>query len=250
MSTLPTTAAPLSLFFCIISDTHTFVCFLHFLTVSLPNLDTVGNDFLVVGFSWKTAQTSLANFFVPSVGGDFNVGVDVFENDALAELAQQMISTEGVLENVTISITGGVTDLTPLSGLKHIKVGDLAIWGNTNLASLAPLENLEVVDGDLWIFENEALTDISLPSLTEVGGQIDVAFNDVLASGEYQPSHTAPLFFAFFLTHLHFIYCAFVLQSPCPSSIQLAYPFVFKCLQQRKHSTFLQAFLLPRLGMT
>merc|ERR1711977_723200 len=142
-------------------------------SLSLPNLDTVGNTFFV-GISWKTAQTFLANFSVPSVGGDFNVGVDVFDNKELAELAQQMISADGVLENVTISITGGVTDLTPLSGLKHIKNGGLEVTNTTNLVSLAPLENLEVVDGDFRIYNNAALTDLSLPSLTEVGGDFRI----------------------------------------------------------------------------
>merc|ERR1712144_79050 len=108
--------------------------------------------------------------------------VEVKTNDALAALAQQMISTEGVLENVAISILDDVTDLTPLSGLKHIKNGNLTISGTTNLASLAPLENLKVVDGDLVISYNDAVTDISLPSLTEVDGDLDLDYNDVLAS--------------------------------------------------------------------
>merc|ERR1711977_684745 len=109
--------------------------------------------------------------------------VEVKNNDALAALAQQMISTEGVLENVTIRIKGGVTDLTPLSGLKHIKNGNLTISGTSNLVSLAPLENLEVVDGDLGITDNAALTAISLPSLTEVGGgQLGIAFNAALTA--------------------------------------------------------------------
>merc|ERR1711977_446039 len=102
-------------------------------------------------------------------------------NDALAALAQQMISTEGVLENVTIRIKGGVTDLTPLSGLKHIKNGGLSVWETTNLVSLVPLENLEVVDGNLWIYNIEAL-DVSLPALTEVGGYLDISFNDALTA--------------------------------------------------------------------
>merc|ERR1711977_153614 len=108
--------------------------------------------------------------------------VEVKTSDALAALAQQMISTEGVLENVTIRIKGGVTDLTPLSGLKHIKNGNLTISGTSNLVSLAPLENLEVVDGDLGITDNAALTDISLPSLTEVGGDLGIGSNAALTA--------------------------------------------------------------------
>ena len=116
--------------------------------------------------------------------------MDVMTNDVLAELAQNMISSDGVLENVSMNITANVTDLTPLSGLKHIEGGGLRVSYTTNLASLAPLENLEVVDGDLVISYNEALTDASLPSLTEVGGNLDL-HNNVLASGEYRPSHAA-----------------------------------------------------------
>merc|ERR1711977_578456 len=103
--------------------------------------------------------------------------VEVKNNDALAALAQQMISTEGVLENVTMNITGGVTDLTPLSGLKHIKNGGLEVTNTMNLVSLAPLENLEVVDGNLAISYNAAVTAISLPSLTEVGGLLGLAIS-------------------------------------------------------------------------
>merc|ERR1711977_331715 len=103
--------------------------------------------------------------------------VDVETNDALAELAKS-ISSDGVLENVFMLITEDVTDLTPLSGLKHIKNGGLYVI-STNLVSLAPLENLEVVDGFLDIIDNEALTDISLPLLTEVGGYL--AFTEIAA---------------------------------------------------------------------
>ena len=109
---------------------------------------------------------------------------EVKTNDVLAELAQNMISSDGVLKNVTMKITANVTDLTPLSGLKHIKGGGLDVSYTTNLASLAPLENLQVVDGDLVISYNEALTDASLPSLTEVGGDLYVNYNNVLASGK------------------------------------------------------------------
>merc|ERR1711977_684937 len=121
--------------------------------------------------------------------------VEVKNNDALAALAQQMISADGVLENFTISITGGVTDLTPLSGLKHIKNGGLEVTNTMNLVSLAPLENLEVVDQTLEIGafssggSNEALTDIALPSLTEVGGTLEIYYNDAL-TGISLPSLT------------------------------------------------------------
>merc|ERR1711977_390247 len=114
--------------------------------------------------------------------------VEVKNNDALAALAQQMISADGVLENFTISITGGVTDLTPLSGLKHIKNGGLEVTNTMNLVSLAPLENLEVVDQTLEIGafssggSNEALTDIALPALTEVGGTLEIYYNDALTN--------------------------------------------------------------------
>merc|ERR1711977_766224 len=91
---------------------------------------------------------------------------------------------DGILDtqNATIVITANVTALTPLSRLKHIKGGKLDVSYTTNLASLAPLENLVVVDGDLVISYNDAVTDISLPSLTEVGGDLRVSDNDVLAS--------------------------------------------------------------------
>merc|ERR1711977_621632 len=104
--------------------------------------------------------------------------VDVETNDALAELAKS-ISSDGVLENVFMLITEDVTDLTPLSGLKHIKNGGLYVI-STNLISLAPLKNLEVVDGFLDIIDNEALTAISLPALTKVDGNLDIGNNNAL----------------------------------------------------------------------
>merc|ERR1711977_31282 len=163
-------------------------------SLSLPNLGTVGNDFSVVGFSWKGAQTFLANFSAALVGGDFDVGVDVLNNEELAELAQQMISADGVLENVTMNTTGGVTDLTPLSGLKHIKNSGLYIQETSNLVSLAPLENLEVVDDRLWIMLNGALTDISLPSLTEVGIDLMIDDNDGRTSFDFPSLESGRIF--------------------------------------------------------
>merc|ERR1711977_360312 len=142
-------------------------------------LDAVGE--MTMFESWKSAQPFLTDFSVASLWGDFDVKVFVSDNEELAELAQQMISTEGVLENFTMVITDDVTDLTPLSGLKHIKNGGLSVWETTNLVSLAPLENLEIVDGNLWIYNIEAL-DVSLPSLTEVGGYLDISFNDALTA--------------------------------------------------------------------
>ena len=145
----------------------------------------------------KAAATLALVFLLASAAGTPTFAAETVEvktNDALAELAQNMISTDGVLENITMHISGDVTDLTPLSGLKHIKGGGLEIFGTTKLVSLAPLENLEVVDRYFVIEGNEAVTDISLPALTEIDGELRLYSNNVLASGKYQPSHTAPLF--------------------------------------------------------
>merc|ERR1712176_1616166 len=81
-------------------------------------------------------------------------------------------------------IRANVTDLTPLLGLKHIKGGGLDVTYTTNLASLAPLENLEIIDGDLGlrISYNDALTNISLPSLTEVDGELWISDNDAVTN--------------------------------------------------------------------
>merc|ERR1712176_326374 len=100
----------------------------------------------------------------------------------ITELAKQ-ISSDGILDtqNATIVITANVTDLTPLSGLKHMGSG-LDIFGTTNLVSLAPLENLRTIDGRLHVEFNEALTDASLPSLTEVDGDLRMYSNRVLES--------------------------------------------------------------------
>merc|ERR1711977_735117 len=147
--------------------------------IPLPSLIEVGGN-LGVRDNDVLASVSLPK--LNSVGGHSYVEVHATTNDALAELAKNMISSDGVLKNVTMWIAVNVTDLTPLSGLKHIKGGGLLVSDTTNLASLAPLENLEVIDGDLGISDNEALTEIPLPSLTEVSWYLDVRDNDVLAS--------------------------------------------------------------------
>ena len=146
------------------------------------------------------AAATLALFLLASAAGTPTFAAEyvketffsAFTNDDVGELAQE-ISADGVLENITMHISGDVTDLTPLSGLKHIKGGGLDVFQALKLISLAPLENLEVIDGELYVSQNDALTDISLPALTEVGRGLRVFYNDVLASGEYQPSHAASL---------------------------------------------------------
>merc|ERR1711977_522032 len=152
-------------------------------SVSLPKLSSVGGSVRIQMLPTEDALNFFAGFSVASVGGDIAFELIVATDAEIAELAQQ-ISSNGILDtqNATIVITANVTDLTPLSGLKHIKGGKLDVSYTTNLASLAPLENLEVVDGDLVISDNEALTDVSLPSLTEVGRDLRVSDNDVLAS--------------------------------------------------------------------
>ena len=137
----------------------------------------------------KAAATLALVFLLASAAGTPSFAAETVEvktNNALAELAQNMISSDGVLENVSMWITANVTDLTPLSGLKHIKGGGLDVTYTTNLASLAPLENLEDVVGNLSIKRNKALTNISLPALTEVGGQLSVEENNALTSSKCQ----------------------------------------------------------------
>merc|ERR1711977_575438 len=159
-----------------VSDNHVLA------SVSLPKLSSVGGSVRIQMLPTEDALNFFAGFSVASVGGDIAFELIVATDAEIAELAQQ-ISSNGILDtqNATIVITANVTDLTPLSGLKHIKGGKLDVSYTTNLASLAPLENLEVVDGDLVISDNEALTDISLPVLTEVGGNLGIIYdNDAL----------------------------------------------------------------------
>ena len=107
--------------------------------------------------------------------------------DAEVNKLAKKIGPDGVLENITIAMTADVTDLTPLSGLRHIKGGGLwmgagspdvelerggyeRVRNGTNLASFAPLKNLRVIDQNMTVGRNVALASLSLPALTEVGG--------------------------------------------------------------------------------
>jgi hypothetical protein len=89
------------------------------------------------------------------------------------------------LENIecidgTLSIRG--TMLNSLAGLESLQivVGDLDIWGNDALTSLNGLNNLTSVGDELLIVYNDDLTSLSgLDNLTSVG-ELHIYANDVL----------------------------------------------------------------------
>merc|ERR1712072_149381 len=115
-------------------------------------------------------QAAAGGSFVATVEAALGVGepeeVEVLTNADLTDLAQNNMSSDGVLDGIKIKISGDslVDDLTPLAGLT--KVGGLSLFGSRILASLAPLENLTAIDGSLSIIMNEGLTTVSLPSLS------------------------------------------------------------------------------------
>ena len=86
--------------------------------------------------------------------------------------------------NITIqeSISGDITDLTPLNTMTSI-VGDLVIRTNTALTNLNGLSALNSISLKIRISNNTALTNVNgLSALTSVGGNVNIGGNDVLTN--------------------------------------------------------------------
>ncbi|WP_298512276.1 thrombospondin type 3 repeat-containing protein [uncultured Kordia sp.] len=85
------------------------------------------------------------------------------------------------LRIVNFADPNAVTDLSGLSFLTEI-TGYFQIVSQQSLPSLAGLENIQSIEGNLRIVNCDLLTTISLPSLTGVVANIEVSNNDNLQS--------------------------------------------------------------------
>ena len=75
-----------------------------------------------------------------------------------------------------------IVDLSPLSTITSVG-GDLYIYNNDALTSLAGLDNITSVGGGLYIYNNNVLTSLAgLENITSVGSDLYVYDNDVLTS--------------------------------------------------------------------
>ena len=103
-------------------------------------------------------------------------------NDDLAAFASDFLSdsSEGYFDG-SLNIFGDVSTVANLEGLRHV-TGDLTIM-NSFLETLEGLQGLERVDGDLVISYNPDLMTLeALAKLIEVNGTLDISYNDKLSS--------------------------------------------------------------------
>jgi len=104
-------------------------------------------------------------------------------SDADVNALASEIDAGGVLVGYKgVEISGNVTDLSPLSVLKRVKNGSLAIEDTTALTDLTGLENLETVDWGVYLRDNEKLESIALDSLGNVSSSLEIKGNEKLAS--------------------------------------------------------------------
>jgi len=138
----------------------------------LSNLASVGNLSIY-------ANTNLSSFAGLESLTSVRWNLYIYSNSSLTSLID--------LSNLT-SVGGlhiGYTALTNLEGLDNLtSVGDLIIDGNPNLASLAALENLPSLSGDLWIYDNLSLPTCEAEWLRDnigvenIWGSINIYNND------------------------------------------------------------------------
>jgi N-acetylneuraminic acid mutarotase len=109
--------------------------------------------------------------------------VDNFQSNypACTELSGNVLI--GIDEEWYLSITSDISNLNGLLGIKSIE-GRLWIttWNN-GLTTLAGLDSLNSIGGELYISDNSALSNfVSLGTLTSIGGELTIYSNNSLTS--------------------------------------------------------------------
>ena len=115
-----------------------------------------------------------------SSAGDCPAFIAVSDQVSLESLMAGYPSCEHI--ETSVSISGAVSDLSPLANIKSIGV-DLSVNQTTMLTSLNGLQSLTTVGRQLFISENEMLQTLAgLENVESVGGNFTVQYNDVLNS--------------------------------------------------------------------
>ncbi|WP_394838114.1 chitobiase/beta-hexosaminidase C-terminal domain-containing protein [Pendulispora rubella] len=122
--------------------------------------------------NYATSAVVSATYLGAKCVGDFNI----LSVPGLQELAR----CEEITGNLTIGVSGLLTDLAPLAHLRSVN-GNLTLQGNGALTSLHGLEALAVVGGEMIVASNAALTRIDeLVALQSVGVRLMIWRNEAL----------------------------------------------------------------------
>ena len=123
-------------------------------------------------------------FVIMMLLGLFSVSsAQVIEGDVTLSTQAEVNSFAGTSITGSLTIQGSdIIDLTPLSTLTSVG-GDLYVYNNDTLTNLDGLSNFTSVGGWLSVYNNDALTNLDgLGNLTSVGGYLWVASNLVLTN--------------------------------------------------------------------
>ena len=142
-----------------------------------------GQDCLPEGITFST-QKEIDNFLTDypdctNIKGDLRIKEKDAKNITNLNSLSQITSIEGKL---ILSIN---TDLTSLAGLNNLTTigGDFGMWGNSSLKNLNGLDNLISINGNLTISKNNSLLNLDgLNNLTSIGGYLRVIENNYLKS--------------------------------------------------------------------
>jgi hypothetical protein len=140
----------------------------------LDALTSIGQTMVLKNNFGLTSLNGLES--LTSVGGDLSIST----NTLLSSLASlQGLTSVGKI--LSVGFCNGLTDLEGLEGVTSIT--DLTLIYNSNLVSLAGLDNLVTANGSCWIGNNDNLAGLEqLESLTSIGGSLKIDNNGALAS--------------------------------------------------------------------
>ena len=140
-----------------------------------------GEDFAVSGEIFINANTTGCNS--PSTIDVSNIS-RVYIGDITVRTQAELNSLRAILRNIhTIegSVTIGyyhhgnpssdITDLTPFRNIVHI-TGNLYVFRNHQLVDMSPLTNLQIVGGEFDIVRNTRITTLNFPVLKTTGGRL------------------------------------------------------------------------------
>lgn len=111
----------------------------------------------------------------------------VWNGDVLADTQAKVdamagyMMIDGDLVVSSYSVDDPVVSLGPLASLDMIS-GNLSIYGNEELLDLTGLDALTRIGGDLFLSFNVSLTDMAMPALGRIGGRLRVGDNAVLCA--------------------------------------------------------------------
>jgi hypothetical protein len=130
-----------------------------------------------LGFGWVIADQKSWNIRIVQDGPVWQGDYYIADNTDLQVLKDfTMITGSLIIEDTKLKSLAGLENITSVGG-------DLDIYNNDALTSLAALENITSVGGRLMISTNNALTSLKgLESITSIGGGLGIDSNNALTS--------------------------------------------------------------------